>query len=394
MQLVEKHIIDNNHPYYQECDSLAFLSKNVYNCALYVIRQHYFENKTYLSLAECYKQLKSSVDYKALPAKVSNQCLKLADQNFKSFFALKKKDDKVRVPKYKDSKTGRQVVVYENQAISKKGFDKEGVLTLSKTNIKIKTKITDFGSINQVRIVPLLNSYKIEVVYTYQEKLPVEEGIISACDLGLNNLATVGFSDGSTPFVINGKPVKNINQLYNKLVAHHKSKLEGNKKTSNRIRRITNKRNNRVNDYLHKASRELVNQLVSKNVKIFIIGHNNGWKQEINLGDKTNQNFVYIPHSRFIEMLKYKCQIEGIGVVVREESYTSKCSFLDLEPICKHEKYLGKRIKRGLFKASSGRLINADVNGMYNIMRKEIPNVFDNGIGGVAVHPVILKTKK
>jgi len=248
--------------------------------------------------------------------------------------------------------------------------------------------------INQVRIIPHLNSYKIEVVYTYQEKLPVEEGIISACDLGLNNLATVGFSDGSTPFVINGKPLKSINQFYHKLISHYKSKLKDGKKTSKKIKKIAHRRNNKVNDYLHKASRELVNQLVSKNVKTFIIGHNNGWKQEINLGDKTNQNFVYIPHSRFIEMLKYKCQMEGIVVVVREESYTSKCSFLDLEPICKHEKYLGKRIKRGLFKASSGRLINADVNGMYNIMRKEAPNVFDNGVEGVAVHPFILMIKK
>ena len=394
MQLTETHIINKNNPFYQECDSLAFRSKNVYNSALYAIRQHYFQNKSYLSLSESYKQLKNTSDYKALSAKVSNECLKLADRSFKSFFALRKKGLVAKIPKYKHSTDGRQIVVYDKQALSKKEFAKNGTILLSKTDIRVKTQIQDFNMINQVRIVPCLNHYKIQVVYTKQEKPILESGIISACDIGLNNLATIGFNDGTVPFIVNGKPLKSINQYYNKQVSHFKSKLKGNRKTSNRIQRITNKRNNKVKDYLHKASRILVNHLVSNNVETFIIGNNKEWKQEINLGKKTNQNFVNIPHSKFIEMLTYKCKLEGIKVIIREESYTSKCSFLDLEPICKHEVYLGKRVKRGLFRASNNKKFNADVNGMYNILRKEVPNAFCNGIEGVAVHPVVLTIKE
>ena len=394
MQLTEIHIIKNNNIFFKECDDLAFKSKNVYNSALYLIRQYYFDNKKYISISESYKGLKNTSDYKSLPAKVSNQCLKLADKSFKSFFALRKKGLKANIPKYKHSLTGRQIVIYEKGAISKKEFVKNSVIALSKTEIKIKTQIKDFDLINQVRIVPCLNYYKIEIVYTKAEKNKVDSGLISACDIGLNNLATFGFNDGSTPFIINGKPLKSINQYYNKKVAKYKSKLKNNKKTSKRIQKITTKRNNKINDYLHKASRKLVNQLVSKNIEIFVIGQNKEWKQEINIGKKNNQNFVNIPHSKFIEMLSYKCQLEGIKFINREEAYTSKCSFLDLEPICKHDVYMGKRIKRGLFKASENKLINADVNGMYNIMRKEFPNVFDNGIEGFAVHPVVLTIKK
>lgn len=393
MQLTETHIINKNHPFYNECKDLCFKSKNVYNCALYAIKQHYFQTKSYLSLSDCYKQLKTTADYKAIPAKVGNQCLKLADQSFKSFFALRKKGLVAKIPKYKDSLTGRQVVIYEKGALGKKEFNKHGVILLSKTNIKVKTQITDFNLINQVRIIPCLGQFKIEVIYTKQEKPLVTNGILSACDIGLNNLATVGFSNGLMPFIINGRPLKSINQFYNKQIGHYKSKLKGHQRTSKRIQNITNKRNNKIKDYLHKSSRELVNQLVSNQVQTFIVGQNKEWKQEINLGKKTNQNFVNIPHCKFIEMISYKCKLEGITLNVREESYTSKCSFLDLEPICKQKTYLGKRVKRGLFKASNGKRINADVNGMYNIMRKEVPNVFDNGIEGVAVHPLVLTIK-
>ena len=155
---------------------------------------------------------------------------------------------------------------------------------------------------------------------------------------------------------------------------------------------LTNKRNNKVKDYLHKASRLLVNQLVSNRVATVVIGHNKEWKQDINIGKSNNQKFVQIPHSVFISMLKYKCELEGITVIVREENYTSKCSFLDNEEICKHEEYLGKRIKRGLFRTASGRLVNADLNGALNILRKEIPNAFGYGIE-VCSTPSVLTVK-
>lgn len=197
----------------------------------------------------------------------------------------------------------------------------------------------------------------------------------ASIDLGLNNLATVG-SNVMKPFIINGKPLKSINQFYNKKLAKLKSNLKDEKKTSNRIKRLHFKRNNKIKDYLHKASRCIINQLVSNSINTLIIGHNKKWKQEINIGSVNNQKFVSIPHSRFIDMLKYKASLEGINVLIQEESYTSKCSFLDNEPIQKHECYKGTRIKRGLFKSKKHGLINADVNGALNILRKVVLKAF------------------
>ena len=128
--------------------------------------------------------------------------------------------------------------------------------------------------------------------------------------------------------------------------------------------------------------------LVGERIGTLIIGKNDGWKQAIGLGKRTNQNFVFVPHARFIAMLRYKAELVGIQVMVSEESYTSKCSFLDLELVGKHEVYAGRRVKRGLYRASDGRRLNADVNGAFNILRKVVPDAFGNGIEGVVVHPV------
>lgn len=164
--------------------------------------------------------------------------------------------------------------------------------------------------------------------------------------------------------------------------------MKGDIKTSRKINHLTNKRNVKVDNYLHNASRFIINHLVANRIGTLVIGKNDEWKQGINLGKRNNQNFVAIPHARFIEMLTYKAQLAGIVVKVIEESYTSKCSFLDNEPCVKHSEYRGKRIKRGLFRVGDGRLINADVNGSANIIKKAFPNAFAEGIQGVVVRPV------
>ena len=231
----------------------------------------------------------------------------------------------------------------------------------------------------------------------YQASFPdtlLDNNKYAAIDLGVNNLATVVSNvPGVKPYIISGKKLKSINHKYNKDIAKSKSILElrNNQKTSKYIQKITSKRNGRINDYLHKASRIIVNQLLASNINTLIIGKNKGWKQDINIGAINNQNFVQIPHSRLIEMLQYKCASCGINVEITEESYTSKCSFLDNEKVQKHKKYVGKRIYRGLFRSSNGILINADVNGAYNILRKCKPNAYANGVMGVVVHPTIIK---
>jgi putative transposase len=205
----------------------------------------------------------------------------------------------------------------------------------------------------------------------------------------LNNLAAVTFNQpGLAPFLVNGRALKAINQWYNKRRARLQAKLPQGVHASHQLDILTDQRNRQITHYLHVASRRIVDRLVSHCIGMLVIGQNNGWKQAIRLGKRTNQNFVFVPHARFIEMLRYKAALAGIHVVVSKECYTSKCSFLDLEPVGKHDVYAGKRVKRGLFQASDGRCINADINGAFNIMRKVVPDAFGNGIGGVVVHPV------
>ena len=371
MILTERHIIKKTNPLYSELDNLCFLSKNLYNSALYTVRQYYFENKKYLSWVNINNNFvkDKQVDYYALPCKVSQQTLKMVDQNMKSFFnAIKAKKSKAKLPKYLDKVKGRFLVTYTNQAIGKKALQ-NGYVELSKTNIKIKTKVKD---VKQVRIVPQNNFIVVEVLYEVKPK-PHDKSKEMYCgiDFGLNNLMTCSFQNDS-PLIINGKPLKSINWHYNKEKSRLQSLLDGRKKTSKRIQNITLKRNNRINDYLHKTTKIFVNYLVSKEINNVVIGYNKEWKQGINIGRVNNQNFIGIPYYKLLNMLTYKCELEGISVIVTEESYTSKCSFLDDEDICRHEEYDGKRIKRGLYKASDGRLINADVNGALNILKKVI----------------------
>ena len=181
------------------------------------------------------------------------------------------------------------------------------------------------------------------------------------------------------PQIINGRPIKSINQFYNKKRAFLQSSMSRiGKKVSHALIHLTDWRNEKIFDYMHKASRFVVNHCLANNIGHIVIGKNDGWKQEINIGKRNNQNFVSIPLDKLIKQIQYKAQLVGIKVTITEESYTSKCSALDLEEIGKHEDhaYAGKRVKRGLFRTYSGLLINADVNGALNILRKVIGDIF------------------
>ena len=401
MKLVQKHLIKSNHKDFAKIDKLAFLSKNLYNCALYLSRQAYFKDGKLTTMTDLHHQLKTGVDYKALPAKVSQLVLKQVEKTFKSFFAASKEykkcpnkfTGKPKLPKYKDKLKGRNLLTYNYQAVSKKLL-KQGFINPSGTNLKIPTQLE---KIAEVRIIPQLSSYYIEIVY---EKLEIESSVnnnYAFIDLGLNNLAALTSNKlGFIPTLICGKALKSGNQKYNKTLAKLKSELPTNQKTSKKIQGLTLKRNCKVDHYLHTASRYIVNLLVSQKISLLVIGQNEGWKQNINIGDRNNQNFVYIPHTRFINQLTYKCQLVGIEVKTVEESYTSKCSFLDNEPIQKHNHYLGNRVKRGLFRAKSGYCYGADVNGSLNIGRKVVGEVAfaKNPIERFVVNPVRVKAYK
>ena len=403
LTLSERHVISENHPFFEECVDLCHRSKNLYNATLFAQRQSFFEGSfiQYQTINFMFTHENQS-DYRALPAKVSKQTQKLVQQNFSSFFALLKKanngeyDKPVRLPRYLD-KNGLYVIVYEKGALS---FKEEGFVRLSQTSIKIKTSILR-EQITNVRIIPKGNHFVIEVLYDV-EKPAVDENDFSRIafiDPGMNNLMTVT-SNVFSPILYNGRPAKAINQLYNKQKAKIQSRLPFQKpsidtrsykqinavlkpyqtKTSKLLQAITKNRNYRIHDLFHKMTTHLVNYLVMNDVKVLIFGHNVGQKQDIQLGSKTNQNFVSLPFMKLISMLQYKCERFGIRFIVTEESHTSKCSFLDLESVEHHDDYVGRRVKRGLFKSAKGVQINADINGSLNIGRKYLTsiNVYSN----------------
>lgn len=373
--LVERHIINEGHADFDELDDLCFKSKNLYNTTLYCVRQSFIFQRYYPNYYELnHKFAKRNKDvYRALPTKVSQKIMMLVEQNMKSFFSLIKMkkngeyDKKVKLPNYLDSEKGRQVVHYGKQAISFK--KKKGYIHLSQTSIFVKSNIAN-ENVAFVRIAPKGNHFVIEVGYEVETKEPKNKykRMVSG-DIGLNNLVTLS-SNVIEPLIVNGKPIKSINQRYNKEIAKYKSKFPQGVYTSKRIENLYKRRRNKIMDYLHKTTSKLVNYLVSNQIDTLIIGKNNGWKQNINLGKRTNQNFVGVPFDTFIRLLSYKCNINGIYFETQEEAYTSKCSFFDNEPIKKHETYLGKRVKRGLFKTGTDKQINADLNGSLNILKK------------------------
>ncbi|AFZ07149.1 transposase, IS605 OrfB family [Oscillatoria nigro-viridis PCC 7112] len=400
MQLTERHIIKSTSHRFAQIDELAFKSKNLYNAANYVIRQSFIYGWKYVNYNEMNRLMKSHEAYKNLPAKVSQQILMVLDRNWKSFFeAIKaykadpsKFTGRPKLPKYKDKVKGRNLLVYTIQAISSKQL-RNGVIKLSGTNLSIKTKVSP-DRICQVRLIPKCDAYVIEVIYDEPESTVKESSFVAGIDLGLNNLvALTSNQPGFVPLLINGRPLKSIDQFYNKRKAQLQSQLKGNCKTSPRIQRLTRCRNQKIANYLHQASRIIVDFLVAQQIGTLVVGKNEQWKTEINLGKQTNQNFVSIPHARLIEMLEYKAFLAGIKVIVQEESYTSRANFLGLDPIPVYGKtekepvFTGRRIKRGLYKTSTDQLINSDVNGSFNIIRKAIPNAFSDGIGSCVVQP-------
>ena len=402
MRQVERHIIKRSNPIWQQIDSLCFLSKNLYNYANYQIRQLFILDKLYLGYNQLYHLVKGTPDYKALPAKVAQQVLKVLDKNWKSFFAAckvyKQKPDlftgRPKLPKYKDKVKGRNLLIYTIQAISKTWLQK-GLVYLSGTDIKISTKARNIA---QARIVPRCGQYVIEVVYDRPKfNTVVNPNAVAAIDIGVNNLAALTSNQmGFMPILVNGRPLKSLNQFYNKTKARLQSLLRDGKQNSNRIHQLSAPRNNRIDSYLHVCSSWIINHLDKKGIGKLVIGKNPLWKQEVNNGKKNNQSFTSIPHARFVEMLIYKAQLKGIEVLIDEESFTSKASFLDLDYIptygteeAKHAKFSGYRESRGMYKIKAKKVrINSDVNGSYNILRKVIPTAFAQGIEGVVVRPV------
>ena len=404
IQQVEKHVIKKSHPYYNMFCEFTHLAKNLYNHANYLVRNEFTETGKWLRSQTLDKILREDLefpDYRNMPAAQSaQQVLHLLDNNWKSFFSSikdwSKNKDKYsgqpRLPKYKP-KDGKMVLPLTNQQVRVEG----DLLYFPKSFCGFTVKprcitLDNFEKINQVRVVPKGQSFCLEVVYSVsvEFELRSDNGRYMSIDLGLDNLATVVTNTRLNPIIVNGKGLKADNQYYNKKKAHYQSvaKQMNNQHYTNRLYRLTQKRNLKVDDYLHKASRYIVDFALEHQINTIIIGNNKNWKQSSSLGKRTNQAFVSIPHQKLIDKICYKAQLCGIQVILTEESYTSGTSFLDNELPQKEFYNKSRRVHRGLFVSNKGFKLNADVNAAFQIMKKVFPNVFADGIEGVVLHPV------
>jgi putative transposase len=412
MQLVEQHVIERKDPRFTVIDAAAFASKNLYNAALYEMRQAFIHQGIYLSYEEMDELMQPHEAYKALPAKVAQQVLKQLADAWKAFREAKasyeedpsKFTGRPRLPKYKHKTDGRNMLIYTLQALSGgrgKGALQRGIIRPSMLPIEVKTQ-QDPQQIDQVRIVSRNGHYVVEVIYSKEPvQAQVDPSFCVAIDLGVTNLAAITSNrEGFIPRLVNGRTLKAMNQWYNKRMKELTLCLpkEERERVTKQMEQITTKRNRQVNHYLHAASKRIIDFLVKQGVGTIIVGKNPLWKQETGMGKRNNQNFVQIPHARFIDMLTYKASLVGIQVEVQEESYTSKASFLDLDPLPTYKpdddtKYTfsGKRVGRRnrLYRTRDGEIICADVNGSYNILRKSKPDAFaDASAKGLAAYVV------
>jgi putative transposase len=373
---------------------LCHISKNLFNESNYLIRQELFKNKKWIQYNTLYHKIKTSKNYQLLPAQTAQQGLKILDRNWKTFFSAIKewKKDKSKFnrrpksPGYKP-KNREFLLVFTNQQVKLK----DSILRFpKKIGIEIKTRLSGKTDIREVRIIPKGVSYVVEIVcQKIVHPKPLNTDNILAIDLGVRNLITTVNNNGFKPFVIKGGAVKSINQYYNKERARIQSTYDRQRiKIGKTMQKLTHKRNKKINDYFHKTSRKIIEYCVLNDIGTVIIGYNPDWKQNCHLGKRNTQNFVTISYYKLIQQLEYKAEEQGITVIKQEESHSSKCSFLDNEPIEYHAKYLDRRITRGLFKSKEGTIINAEVNVAYNILKKAFLNAIDaDRIEDVGLHP-------
>ena len=381
MDSTESEIIYSTDERFDLIKNLCHLSKNLYNASLYDVRQYYFETKSYRtwqSQAPLFSKNKQP-DYYALQSHLAQQVLMQVGRQFLSFFN-NKSNKKKRIPKYKD-KNGYNVITFNKVTISRQvDFDEDRQIytyTLCKRSYNLKIKSTK-PNVKMVKFVydevnDLIKCFKIYEIE--RPKLKKDNSRYFSIDPGLNNIVSIYNNIGIRPLLYNGRPIKSINQYYNKTNAKLRSELPYNIKSSKRLKQLSFKRNNKIDYEMHKISTHIINEAVKNNISKIIIGNNVGWKNEINIGRRNNQNFVNIPHTKLFNQLLYKGLLNGIEVIFTEESYTSKASFFDKDELPVYGendnyKFSGKRISRGLYKDSKGNLWNADLNGGGNIMRK------------------------
>ena len=359
---------------------------SIYNQCLYFLRQVYFEGcggveKIKLpTFKEIYNKVKNTDKWKIakVDTEAKNNACRLAMQNFFTYFkasnAYRKNPSKFQgKPKIPNYVKDRYIPVILDKTRLGKSKVTENQFRIPKSNVIINfSKRFEKKDIRNVSFNQCCGKIKVIISYEKKEKEPIINNSFIGIDIGIDNLASITSNDKNFSYIVKGTPLKSMNQYYNKKKAQIQSELEkcNKKKFSRKLERLTDKRNLKIKNYLHNASRKIINLCKSQNIGNIVIGHNKGWKQEVNIGKKNNQNFVFIPFDDFIQQLEYKGKMEGINVMVTEESYTSKTDHFVKEPMKHLDERKGKRIRRGLFKSSIGKVLNADINGAIGIMRK------------------------
>ena len=384
-----KHLTKEEYNILRE---LCRTAKNLTNQAIYNVRQHYFQEKQYLRYESNYHEIKNCENYKLLNSNMAQQTLKNVDTMFKSFFALIKlaKQGKynfryIKLPNYLP-KNG-----YANLIIGMINIKNDMTLTIPysytfkkkyDTKIQIKVpKMLEDKKIKEIQIIPKFNARFFEIQYTYEiqeEKIQLNTNNALAIDLGVNNLCTCVTNAGKS-FILDGKKLKSINQFFNKQNAKLRSikDKQNIKKQTKQQYMISRKRKNRVDDYINKTCRYIINYCLANDIGTLVIGYNQSFQCKPDMSKKNNQNFTFLPFGKIREKLEYLCKRYNINYVLQEESYTSKASFFDNDDLPVYNmdnpqtyEFSGKRVKRGLYQTKNNYLFNADCNGALNILRK------------------------
>lgn len=394
-------------------DKLSYHSARLYNSCIYNIKTYFEINNLYLNYNEQYHLIKTNEHYNILITDISQQIHRIVDRNFKSFFCLLKLKQKngylspVKTPNYLKKEQGWSIFIQGRSARIKNnkvyvGLTKKFRELYNITNkdivFNLPKNLSNIKKLQQLQIKPIYGGNEYEILFCYEKDNDIkllDKNSYLGLDCGLDNLLTGYNTKNKQSFIIDGKPLKSINQHYNKQKANLQSIYNKNKITNNNTKRfikLSEKRKNIINNYFNQTVNKVVKYCINNDIGNIVIGDFKEIKQEINTGKVNNQNFVSIPFGILKRKLEAKCNYYGINYILQEESYTSKCSSLDLEKISKHDEYLGKRIKRGLYKTNKEVLVNADVNGACNIIRKyrckSGSDLSDTDVSGVINHPV------
>ena len=374
---------------------LCHRAKNLYNLGNFYVRQELFHLERVLTYFDLDFMLCKRQAYQVLPAQTAQQVLRQVAGDWRSFFAAcraYRKDPRKFLgapcpPRYK-LKGGESIVMFTNQQC----LIVDGWIRFPrKANWPpVKTRVTAF---QQVRVVPKGSCYVVEVVYNVEPTdLRLDKRQALGIDLGVANLVTAVNNIGLPLFAVKGGAAKSVNQFFNKRLAQFQSIAvwANGMLTTKRINRLSRARANKLGDIFHKTSRSVVDFCVRHDIGTIAVGYNPRWKQGCHLGGKTNQKFIQLPLLVLVRQVQYKAALAGITVVLVDERYTSRCSFVDGESVGRQARYAGRRVRRGLFRSRGGRIINADVNAAYNILQKAVPEAFADGIAGVGLHPVLL----